>query len=67
MKFFVRQFHRYQHARAGLIFQKDTADGPRSDHQLEFAGYFHKDFYPQPFSTWKKNLKTFYTDQTIFQ
>lgn len=30
-KLFARQLHRYQHVHAGLIFQKDTADGPRSD------------------------------------
>lgn len=62
MKLFVRQLHRYQHVHAGLIFQKDT-DKPGSDSQLEVAGCFHKDSYPQPFSTWKikktqKNPKT---------
>lgn len=51
MKLFVKQLHRYQHVHSGLIFQKDTADGPRSDPQLEIAGYFNKDSYPQSFST----------------
>lgn len=48
-----------------MYIQKDTADGPRSDPQLEIAGYFHKDSYPQPSSIWKKKkkLKKFYTDQ----